>query len=97
MSSRLRTAAARPIRAEGSADNPPCCHGPEIICAKKDKPLVKYESLNGKLRHTRLRNGGNGVGTVTPWKKKKKERILIDCRRAERIGCKHGDDQASKG
>ena len=36
----------------------------EVTCEKKDMLLVNYEAPNGAKRHKRLRNGGNGKGTV---------------------------------
>ncbi len=63
----------------------------DITCEKKDMLFVKYESPDGKMRHNCLWNGGNGVGTVTLWVKKKGEKVLIDRVRAENVGCEYGE------
>ena len=55
--------------------------------------LINYESPDGKKRHNRLWNGGNGVGTIYLYKGKK----LIDEIWAENIGCEYGEyDQSDK-
>ncbi len=63
----------------------------DITCEKKDMLLVKYEAPNGKMRHTRLWNGGNGKGTVKLYRKGK----LIDEIYAANIGCEYGEYDAT--
>jgi len=59
----------------------------DITCEKKDMLLVNYEAPNGKKRHNRLWNGGNGVGTLKLYKGGK----LIDEVEAKHIGCEFGE------
>jgi len=59
----------------------------DITCEKKDMLLVNYESPDGRKRHRRLWNGGNGRGTVTLyhlWK-------MVDRVKAENVGCEYGE------
>ena len=58
-----------------------------ITCQKKDMLLVNYESPDGKKRHNRLWNGGNGKGTVKLYRGKK----LIDEVICENVGCEYGE------
>lgn len=62
----------------------------EVSCKKKDMLLVNYEAPDGSKRHTRLWNGGNGVGTVELYHDSK----LIDRIHAENIGCEYGEYDA---
>ncbi len=59
----------------------------DFTCEKKDMLLVNYESPDGKKRHNRLWNGGNGVGTIKLYHKKK----LIDDIKVENLGCEYGE------
>ena len=59
----------------------------DITCEKKDMLLVKYEAPTGEYRHTRLWNGGNGVGTVKLYRKGK----LIDEVVCKNVGCEYGE------
>lgn len=59
----------------------------DITCQKKDMLLVNYEAPDGRKRHNRLWNGGNGTGTVKLYRGKK----LIDEIRCENIGCEYGE------
>lgn len=61
-----------------------------VSCKKKDMLLINYEAPNGTKRHTRLWNGGNGVGTVELYRDGK----LIDRIHAENIGCEYGEYDA---
>lgn len=45
-----------------------------LTCKKKDMLLVNYEAPDGSKKHTRLWNGGTGVGRVKLYKKE----IIID-------------------
>lgn len=62
-----------------------------VSCKKKDMLLVNYEAPDGSKRHTRLWNGGNGVGTVELYRDGK----LIDRIHAENIGCEYGEYDAA--
>lgn len=59
----------------------------DITCEKKDMLLINYEAPNGKKRHNRLWNGGNGRGTVKLYHKG----ILVDEIKAEHVGCEYGE------
>lgn len=59
----------------------------EVTCKKEDMLLINYESPDGKKRHNRLWNGGNGVGQITLYRKNK----LIAKFKAENIGCEYGE------
>jgi len=59
----------------------------DVECQKKDMLLFNYEAPTGEKRHTRLWNGGNGVGTVKLYRKDK----LIDEMIAKNIGCEYGE------
>lgn len=61
-----------------------------IKCLKKDMLLINYEAPNGKKRHNRLWNGGNGKGTVSLYEKHPGGLYLIDEMRAEHVGCEYG-------
>lgn len=64
----------------------------EISCLKEDMLLINYEAPDGKKRHTRLWNGGNGVGTVWIYRDGK----LIDEIIAENVGCEYGEYDAAE-
>ena len=59
----------------------------DITCEKKDMLLVNYEAPDGRKRHNRLWNGGNGVGTVELYRFGR----LVDRIKAENIGCEYGE------
>ena len=59
----------------------------DITCQKVDMLWINYEAPNGKKRHNRLWNGGNGVGTITLYHKNK----VVDIIKAENIGCEYGE------
>ena len=63
----------------------------EVKCMKKDMILINYVSPDGKKRHNRLWNGGNGTGTVRLYRKKLRKLELIDEIRAENVGCEYGE------
>ncbi|MBQ7346037.1 MAG: hypothetical protein IJW45_08270 [Oscillospiraceae bacterium] len=62
----------------------------DISCRKKDMLLVNYEAPDGAKRHTRLWNGGNGIGTVKLYRDGK----LIDEVLARNVGCEYGEYDA---
>ena len=59
----------------------------DVRCFKKDMLLVNYESPDGKKRHNRLWNGGNGTGVLKIYHKKK----LVDEIDVKNIGCEYGE------
>lgn len=59
----------------------------DITCEKKDMLLVNYESPDGKKRHNRLWNGGNGKGTVKLYH----DGALVDEVSCENVGCEYGN------
>ncbi len=60
----------------------------DITCRKKDMLLVNYEAPDGRKRHNRLWNGGNGEGTITLYDNKGR---LVDRIHATNIGCEYGE------
>ena len=63
----------------------------EVFCKKADMLFVNYEAPDGRKRHNRLWNGGNGYGTVKLYEKKDGKQILIDEIEATHIGCEYGE------
>ncbi len=63
----------------------------DISCEKKDMLLVNYEAPNGKKRHNRLWNGGNGRGTVKLYRKRGRAMELVDELLVENAGCEYGE------
>ncbi|KAG4087384.1 hypothetical protein H8356DRAFT_1730326 [Neocallimastix lanati (nom. inval.)] len=59
----------------------------DVECLKKDMILFNYEAPTGEKRHTRLWNGGNGVGTIKLYQNGQ----LIDEMEAKNIGCEYGE------
>ena len=59
----------------------------DIVCQKKDMILVKNESPDGFMRHNKLWNGGNGIGTVKLFYKDN----LIEELEAKHVGCEYGE------
>lgn len=64
----------------------------DITCKKADMLLIRYEAPTGEKCHTRLWNGGTGVGTVSLYRRGK----LIDRIRAENVGCEYGEFDATE-
>lgn len=62
-----------------------------IRCNKQDMLLVNYEAPDGSKRHNNLWNGGNGVGNIKLYRKKKKELELIDDIEVSHVGCEYGE------
>lgn len=62
-----------------------------ISCKKADMLLVNYEAPDGKKRHNRLWNGGNGRGTVELYRKTKDGLELIDELKVGHVGCEYGE------
>ena len=59
----------------------------DITCQKKDMLLVNYEAPDGKKRHNRLWNGGNGKGRVRLYRRGK----LVDDMECLNVGCEYGE------
>lgn len=64
----------------------------DITCRKRDMLWVNYEAPDGKKRHRRLWNGGNGRGTIELYRNGK----LVDRIHAENVGCEYGEYFAPK-
>ena len=62
-----------------------------IRCKKEDMLLVNYESPDGLKRHNNLWNGGNGVGNIKLYQKRKGKWELYDDIDAYNIGCEYGE------
>jgi hypothetical protein len=54
---------------------------------QKDMLLVNYEAPDGKKRHNRLWNGGNGKGRVRLYRRGK----LVDDMECLNVGCEYGE------
>ena len=63
----------------------------EVFCKKSDMLFVNYEAPDGRKRHNRLWNGGNGYGTVKLYEKKDGKLVLIDEIEATHVGCEYGE------
>ena len=63
----------------------------EVFCKKADMLFVNYEAPDGRKRHNRLWNGGNGYGTVKLYEKKDGKLVLIDEIEATHVGCEYGE------
>ncbi len=59
----------------------------DIRCRKKDMLLVNYEAPDGRKRHNRLWNGGNGSGTVKLYHLGR----LVDEVICRNTGCEYGE------
>ncbi|MCR4742138.1 MAG: hypothetical protein K5866_04615 [Treponema sp.] len=62
-----------------------------FACKKEDMLLINYEAPDGKKRHNKLWNGGNGYGRVKLYKKQGKNLQLIDEVEARHVGCEYGE------
>ena len=63
----------------------------EVHCLKKDMLMVNYEDPDGQKRHNRLWNGGNGIGNIKLYRKRKGNLELVDDITATHIGCEYGE------
>ena len=66
----------------------------EVCCQKKDMLLINYEAPDGRKRHNRLWNGGNGWGLVKLYEKRNGSLELVDEVEASHIGCEYGEYNA---
>lgn len=74
-----------------------------LSCNKSDMILVNYEAPDGSKRHTRLWNGGNGVGKIKLYKKEiildakdskhklSRKWTLVDYLEVYNAGCEYGE------
>ncbi|TLP81744.1 tocopherol cyclase family protein [Maribacter sp. ACAM166] len=60
-------------------------------CDKSKMLFITYESPNGPIKHTKLRNGGYAEGIVKLYKKEAKEFKLIDELEGSLGGCEYGE------
>ena len=63
----------------------------DVRCPKAQMIFANYESPDGEKRHTRLWNGGTGVGRVRLWEKTDDGLVLVDDVTARNIGCEFGE------
>ena len=64
----------------------------DVRCPKADMIFANYESPDGAKRHTRLWNGGTGVGRVQLWEKQRDGQLrLVDDVAAYNSGCEYGE------
>lgn len=62
-----------------------------ITCDKDQMLLINYESPDGRKRHTRLWNCGNGTGTVRLYEKKRGAWVLVEDVHTQSVGCEYGE------
>ena len=62
-----------------------------LHCKKEDMLLINYEEPDGRKRHNRLWNGGNGEGDIKLYRKVKGGLQLIDDIHSKNIGCEYGE------
>ena len=62
-----------------------------ISCKKEDMLKVNYEAPDGSKRHNNLWNGGNGVGNVRLYEKRRGRLELVDDVHATHVGCEYGE------
>jgi len=63
----------------------------KVKCKKDDMLFVNYESPDGKKRHNKLWNGGNGKGQVMLYEKHPGGLYLVDQMIAGHVGCEYGE------
>ncbi len=63
----------------------------KIVCDKKDMLFVNYESPDGRKRHNRLWNGGNGRGRIRLYEKTPSGLELTDEIKVTHVGCEYGE------
>lgn len=62
----------------------------QISCPKDEMLWINYESPDGRKRHNRLWNSGNGKGTLRLYERTHDRWKLIDDVHAENVGCEYG-------
>ena len=63
----------------------------QVRCKKSHMLLVNYEEPDGRKRHNRLWNGGDGTGRIRLYRKTKDGLLLIDDMKATHVGCEYGE------
>ncbi len=63
----------------------------DITCRKSEMLWVNYEAPDGRKRHNRLWNGGNGFGRIRLLEKRKNGLVLIDDIDVRNAGCEYGE------
>ena len=67
------------------------CMEVSVSCPKSEMLLVEYKDPNGARNHTRLWNGGTGIGHIKLYKIHNKKRVLVDDIIAKNVGCEFGE------
>lgn len=62
----------------------------EMACNKDEMPLINYGSPDGYKRHTRLRDCGNGYGTVGLYERRSGWRLIREVK-AGSVSCEYGE------
>ena len=68
----------------------------DVSCPKDEMLLIRYEAPDGQARHTRLWNGGTGVGRVRLYVKDDRTWQLVDDMDAAHMGCEYGEYDATE-
>lgn len=68
----------------------------DITCPKDEMLLIRYEAPNGQARHTRLWNGGTGVGRVCLYVRDGLGWQLVDDIDIAHVGCEYGEYDATE-
>ena len=63
----------------------------DISCPQSEMLFANYESPDGKLRHTRLWNGGTGTGRLQLFERHNGEETLVDIVKTSHVGCEYGE------
>ena len=63
----------------------------EVRCKKKEMLFISYEAPDGSRRHTRLWNGGTGIGRIRLYKREGIYRTLVDDVAIKNVGCEYGE------
>ena len=63
----------------------------EIRCKKSDMLFINYEAPDGKKRHNKLYNGGNGYGLVKLYDKIDGQLVPVDEIEVTHTGCEYGE------
>ncbi len=66
----------------------------DVTCEKTEMLLIRYEAPDGQARHTRLWNGGTGVGRAQLFVRKGLGWQLVDDMDIGHIGCEYGEYDA---
>ena len=66
----------------------------DVTCAKDQMLLIRYEAPDGQARHTRLWNGGTGVGRAQLFVRSGLDWQLVDDMDIAHMGCEYGEYDA---